>query len=271
MSPRSRPSPIGELGKQPLRIASKDVRPLLVFRASLAALELAEVLSKRGDQELRMLDIGGGHGIHADFFQARVPSLKVDIVDLVKNDHRTVFSGDYLQFAASEPYDVIWTSHVLEHLRNPGLFLDKARADLKDGGIFACTVPPHRNNRGILEHVTTWDPMLLIINLVRAGFDGSDGHFAKYKYNVSGIVHRRDASRALLPNLPKQGYMLVADFNFKNWTKQLQFEREDNDLVFPTIEAAVAHFESNRDSGRFSSWENRHLTPRGTTIRLGRS
>ncbi|WP_305987525.1 bifunctional 2-polyprenyl-6-hydroxyphenol methylase/3-demethylubiquinol 3-O-methyltransferase UbiG [Roseibium sp. MMSF_3544] len=205
-----------------VNIAPTDVVPIIVFRASLAALELVKYFEQAGKSPARILDIGGGHGIHADFFKTAFPNAKIDIVDMTRNDSRVAFVGDYLDFNISERYDVIWSSHVLEHVRNTGLFLDKIYQDLRDGGIFCCTVPPHRNDRGILAHLTTWDPMLLIINLVRAGFDARDGRFARYRYNISGLVTRRDNRRETsdakrMPELPRMRHTYVADFKYWNW------------------------------------------------------
>lgn len=233
-----------------VRLASKIKRPREIFRSSLAALELVDFIKKnKFKQDLKMLDIGGGHGIHADFFSEHLPGITVDIVDLNPNDIRTIFAGDYIQYSPTSPYDIIWTSHVLEHIRNPGIFLDKIRNDLIDGGVFCCTVPPHRNGRGILEHVTTWDPMLLIINLVRSGFDASNGHFAKYRYNVSAIVERNNSAVNLMPDIPKQGHTYIADFNFWNWDKKNISKNNKN--LFTDMDDALAFFSKNNEISRF--------------------
>jgi SAM-dependent methyltransferase len=232
-----------------IKAAPDNVKPAIVFRASLAALELCEVLKEQGDKPLRMLDIGGGHGVHADFFASMIPNLEIDIVDMAQNDPRTCFVGDYLDFKADAPYDVIWTSHVLEHVRNPGLFLDRVYEDLADNGIFCCTVPPHRNDRGILEHLTTWDPMLLIINLVRAGFDAQDGRFARYRYNVSGIVRKRtgkfdEPDEVRMPDLPRFLHKYVADFKFWNWSIRKLSQAFGEVRVFESFDVALIAFQT---------------------------
>src|SRR5688572_18628209 len=111
-----------------------------VFRAYFAAEQLLKDLARtHAGRKVRMLDIGGAHGIHARFFRER--GLEVDIVDIDEGDEKAVFIGDYLSYAPAEKYDVVWSSHVLEHVPNVGAFLEKMRADMAGDGYCVVTVP----------------------------------------------------------------------------------------------------------------------------------
>jgi len=218
--------------------------------------KVASILKSLG-RPIRMLDIGGGHGIHADYFRQVVPDIQVDIVDLEEQDELLVYCGDFLSFEPEHSYDVVWTSHVLEHVRNTGLFLDKIRATLVDDGIVAVTVPPHINDLGILSHLTTWDPMLLIINLVHARLDCRNGRFSRYRYNVSGIAHKTQHSgsakiQRLLPQLQKVGYRMSRQFKFWNWTnKNIQ---TSSTLKFDSIDSCITNLsEKNEVESQFIS------------------
>ena len=83
-----------------------------------------------------VLDLGSGEGLHAAAFRGlgkQVTTLSyIPPADYV---------GDYIQLNLPQ-FDCIWASHVLEHQRNVGLFLEKCFNDLTDGGILAITVPP---------------------------------------------------------------------------------------------------------------------------------
>ena len=88
------------------------------------------------------------------------------------------------------PFDAIFCSHVLEHQRNPGIFLDKIHSDLKEGGLLAITVPPARVElKG--GHVTVWNRSTLLYQLILAGFDCREADVQIYKYNISVIVRKR--------------------------------------------------------------------------------
>ncbi|MGH8617570.1 MAG: class I SAM-dependent methyltransferase [Burkholderiales bacterium] len=113
-----------------------------------------------------VLDIGSGDGEHAKFF--RHFGKQVYSVDL---EGKADYLGDFTQLTLDRQFDVVWCSHVLEHQRNVGIFLEKLFAALKDDGILAITVPVHPRQRLIAGHITSWNAGLLCYNLILAGFD----------------------------------------------------------------------------------------------------
>lgn len=142
-------------------------------------------------QGSRVLDIGCGKGQHAEGFR-RV--FAVQTVDLI---HTADILGDYLDLRFLAPFDCIWASHVLEHQRNVGAFLDKCRKDLKEGGLLAITVPP-RKDEIVGGHVTLWNSGLLLYNLILARFDCSEADVYVQDYDISVLVRKREIA---LPNL----------------------------------------------------------------------
>ena len=107
------------------------------------------------------------------------------------------FVGDYLSLKFTEQFDSIWCSHVLEHQRNPGLFLEKIRNDVRPGGVVAITVPPYRTEL-VGGHIHLGNAGHLLYNMILAGFDCSKARVGVYGYNISVIVQRVDA---VLPEL----------------------------------------------------------------------
>jgi SAM-dependent methyltransferase len=100
------------------------------------------------------------------------------------------FSGDYLDLKVNNPFDAIWCSHVLEHQRYLGRFLDKMFDDLKDGGVLAVTVPAALSPL-LQGHVNIFTPGLLLYNLICAGFDCTDAQVKTYDWQFSLIVRKR--------------------------------------------------------------------------------
>ena len=138
-----------------------------------------------------ILDIGCGDGGHAGGFRRCYDVTTVDLT------HEADFRKSYLDVIFCKPFDCIWASHVLEHQRNPGWFLDKCRNDLKDGGLLAVTVPP-RKDAIVGGHVTLWNPGLLLYNLILAGFDCKNATVMMYGYNISVITEKQQID---LPDL----------------------------------------------------------------------
>lgn len=142
-------------------------------------------------QPLSVLDVGSGGGFHARCFSeagAMVTcvdygtSVYAENADYDKNIK--VLNGDFNSIPISAEYDLVWASHVLEHQRNPGVFIDKLVSCCKQNGIVVITVPcAHRRLLG--GHLTLWSPGLLAYNVVLSGVDLSDAIVIKGKDEFS--------------------------------------------------------------------------------------
>lgn len=84
----------------------------------------------------------------------------------------------------------IWCSHVLEHSRNPGLFLDAIYETLIEDGWLAITVPPWKDEI-VGGHVTIWNAGILIYNLILSGFDCSKAKVKTHGNDVSLIMRKK--------------------------------------------------------------------------------
>lgn len=146
-----------------------------------------------------VLDIGSGQGLHAKIFKdhgKRVTTLdasehwgKPDILGSF-SDHLT-----QSRIMARGPYQLIWCSHVLEHQRNVGKFLDDIFRIMDHGSWLAVTVPPAKHEI-VGGHLTLWNAGLLLYNLILAGFDCKKAMCKSYGYNISVIVQKKP-----IPNL----------------------------------------------------------------------
>ncbi len=224
------------------------------FRAYLAAYQLLSDLKRtHSGRRIHLLEIGGAHGVHARFF--RLHGIEVDLVDMVAGDEHPIFVGDYLDFESSRPYDVIWSSHVLEHVRNVGLFIDKMARDLAPDGYCAATVPPMRGERMAFNHLSFWNPGMLLLNFGMSGFDMGAARLAQYGYNVSIIAKLAD----VVPKDIKDGFppdMILSELHFNgnlrfhNWEKKLQKYR----TAMPLAETVFAsHAEAEETMVRHGS------------------
>jgi SAM-dependent methyltransferase len=134
-----------------------------------------------------VLDVGSGPGEHARFL--RHFGKQVYAVD---ESSSADYVGDFNQLDLGRQFDVVWCSHVLEHQRNVGIFLEKVYAALKDDGILAITVPIHPRQYLFAGHVTTWNAGLLCYNLVLAGFDCSEARLLQ-TFELGLIARKKKA------------------------------------------------------------------------------
>lgn len=157
----------------------RDVRPgPIKFRATYA-LDHALTLNPA-----TVLDVGSGGGYHAQAFLrhgARV--LCVDYGTSVYAQEANlggleVVNVDFAKFDSSTRFDLVWASHVLEHQRNAGQFIEKLVECCAQDGTICITVPdPHRRLWG--GHVSLWTPGLLAYNIALSGVDISDAIFVR--------------------------------------------------------------------------------------------
>lgn len=185
----------------PWSIASTDVtiradgrwirRP--VYHAHLCFLKAAK------DYPLgTVLDLGCGEGNEAalfGFLGAEVFTVNADPAPGFKAD----FFGDYMDLKAPHRFDLIWCSAILEHVRNPGAFLDKVFDDLKDGGAFAVSVPYNEFNSHpdcfSMGHHNRYNFLLLVYALICAGFDCSPPNVCMRMYNgMLSVIVRKSAN-----------------------------------------------------------------------------
>jgi SAM-dependent methyltransferase len=101
-------------------------------------------------ETLKMLDVGCGTGRVLSLFR-QYHSGKTETVGLDSDEHATkLAAGKGHQVihgmfeTASIPrasFDFVYSSHVIEHVADPGAFLRKVQAILKPGGLFFCETP----------------------------------------------------------------------------------------------------------------------------------
>ena len=115
----------------------------------------------------KVLDIGSGEGIHTEIL--RRFDLEVDQID--KYSDKAEIKEDFISHNFKNKYDVVFCSHVIEHQRNPGNFLDKIYDVLNNEGLLIISAPKHETNIFVSGHLSCWHMPYFIQNLIHAGFD----------------------------------------------------------------------------------------------------
>ena len=126
---------------------------------------------KKFPKKFEVLDIGGAFGNHSQIMRSF--GLSVDLID--KYEEKAEFRGDFNTFNFKKKYDMIFCSHVIEHQRNQGAFLDKIYDILKDDGDLVISGPTHEAEKFVEGHISTTILPVFLQILIYAGFDCKNG------------------------------------------------------------------------------------------------
>ena len=126
---------------------------------------------KKFPKKFEVLDIGGAFGNHSEVMRSF--GLSVDLID--KYEEKAEFRGDFNTFNFKKKYDMIFCSHVIEHQRNQGAFLDKIYDILKDEGDLVISGPTHEAEAFVEGHISTTILPVFLQILIYAGFDCKKG------------------------------------------------------------------------------------------------
>ncbi|MEG3641120.1 class I SAM-dependent methyltransferase [Magnetococcus sp. PR-3] len=144
----------------------------------------------RGERPIRALDVGSGSGQHTQLM--RLFGLQVTSIDKYAPDADR--QEDFFEHQPDQPYDVILCSHVIEHQRNVGLFLDRIYDMLAEDGTLVITGPKHDPNTFIEGHLTICTIPLFMQNLIYAGFDCQKGKFLSVFNYENGFIVKKAAN-----------------------------------------------------------------------------
>ena len=117
------------------------------------------------------LDIGSGAGVQTEIM--RHAGLEVFQVD--KYSDTAEYKVDFLEHSFEKKFDIIYCSHVIEHQRNVGLFLDKIYDCLSDDGLLLLSAPKHSAKTLVEGHLNCFILTYFIQHLIHSGFDLAKG------------------------------------------------------------------------------------------------
>ena len=126
-----------------------------------------------GEKYKTALDIGSGNGVQTEIL--RHAGLEVFQVD--KYSETADFQVDFIDHEFKQKFDIIYCSHVIEHQRNVGAFLDKIFDILDDDGLLLISAPKHPAERLVEGHLNCFFTTYFMQHLIHAGFDCKNGKF----------------------------------------------------------------------------------------------
>ena len=168
-------------------LTKNDIKEYSITWGGLALIEfLVSERNSIGTKFKTCLDIGSGEGVHTAIL--RHAGLEVFQVD--KYSTTSEYKVDFIEHKFDRKFDVVFCSHVIEHQRNVGLFLDKIFDILSDDGVLIISAPKEDHNL-IEGHLNSFIFPLFLQQMIHAGFDCKDGKFLSTIEN-SFIVSKAD-------------------------------------------------------------------------------
>ena len=178
---------IGYLLMHQTSLTKNDIKEYSITWGGLALIEfLVTERNNIGTKFKTCLDIGSGEGVHTAIL--RHAGLEVFQVD--KYSTTSEYKVDFIEHKFDRKFDVVFCSHVIEHQRNVGLFLDKIFDILSDDGVLIISAPKEDHNL-IEGHLNSFIFPLFLQQMIHAGFDCKDGKFLSTIEN-SFIVSKAD-------------------------------------------------------------------------------
>jgi SAM-dependent methyltransferase len=188
-----------------------------------------------------VLDVGSGYGDHSIGFLSggakRVVGIDPLFTGIKHPDYEHIHDAYETADVGDEQFDVVFSSHVLEHVPNVQHFLIHLQKWTKDGGYLAISVPTSRQNRLHIGHLTLWTPAHLMYNLVCAGWDCSDAYWYTSEMTIGVLLQKKPKIslnwRTSLPNeyvalnqfMPKEVLHEDGAWWGNNWPVEIESNR----------------------------------------------
>jgi SAM-dependent methyltransferase len=105
---------------------------------------ISELIKK---EDFSVLDVGCGDGSFLDKIKYAFPTAQTfgiepdHLAAKIANENHEIYNGFIEDFSTDKKYDIIVTSHVIEHVADPVLFLDNLRSLLAKGGKIIVDTP----------------------------------------------------------------------------------------------------------------------------------
>ena len=155
-------------------LTKNDFKEYFITWGGFALIEfLVSERNNIGTKFKTCLDIGSGEGVHT----AILRHVGLEVFQVDKYSNTAEYKVDFIEHEFDRKFDVIFCSHVIEHQRNVGLFLDKIFDLLSDDGVLIISAPNHSVETLVEGHLNSFLFPLFLQHMIHAGFDCKNGKY----------------------------------------------------------------------------------------------
>jgi len=188
-----------------------------------------------------VLDVGSGLGHHSAAFISsgaeRVVGMDPMFQGVEHENYEHIDEAYESVDLGDEQFDVVFCSHVIEHIPNVQHFLIHLKKWLKPEGYLAIAAPTDRQQRLHIGHLSLWTPAHLMYNLVCAGWDCKDAYWYTSYLSIGVLLQNKETIdlswRTSLPGektalnkyMPKEVLHNDGAWWGNNWPVDIEHER----------------------------------------------
>lgn len=142
-----------------------------------------------------LLDVGCGDCTHARHFcENGILVTGVDIKPPKFSHPNFKFIPSFFSdLKITKKFDIVWASHIIEHMLDPQKFLEDAKTYLAPNGWLCLTFPPLKHSI-VGGHINLFNAGIILYRAVLAGYDCSTVKIHQYGYNISVFIQNSDIS-----------------------------------------------------------------------------
>ena len=210
------------------------------------------------------LDIGSGEGKHSRVLS----SLGLKVYQVDKYSETAQFQNDYLETMLNDKFDIIFCSHVIEHQRNVGLFLDKIYDDLADNGLLLISAPKHPAQRIVEGHLNSFIFPYFLQHLIHAGFDCKKGKFLSMGGHENAFIVKKSSSFSYCER-KEQGFQWLNIHKERSFYELITGSEIDNGAFFLNNCSALKLDPNSKPCIKLSFPDN--YSPYGIEINIDRA
>lgn len=162
-----------------------------------------------------VLDVGCGQGDIFDYLGKVGCEVKGVGCDFLEPEDVRVSGFQYIKsdithFSWEHQFDLVVSSHVIEHVADTGEFINRMFSHLKVGGVF-CLIWPPPKKQVVGGHLHVFNMGLMLYNLVRSKVDCSDVRMYRCGYNLA-IMGRYNPIKDLTLSYNRYELELLGDY-----------------------------------------------------------
>lgn len=151
-----------------------------------------------------LLNVGAGGVVyedkHSPLFRDKGATVYTNDLCYSDDDNHIQAHFPELPVFYKHMFSALWSSHTLEHVPDPGMFIRGIDQYTSDNALIGIVVPPMKPEL-VGGHLSLWTPGSIVYNFIINGFDCSKARVGVAGYNIYLVMRKN-----MITNMPTLKY-----------------------------------------------------------------